>query len=47
MCGDDFQFTERDQDFYREHDYTPPKRCRPCREKRKAETEQQSNEGYR
>lgn len=34
-CGQDFAFTERDQDFYAGKGFTPPKRCRPCREKRK------------
>lgn len=36
-CKQDFEFSERDQTFYKEKNYTPPKRCRPCRDKRKAD----------
>ena len=34
-CGSDFYFTERDQEFYKDKGYTPPKRCKPCREVKK------------
>jgi len=34
-CGQDFDFTIRDQDFYADKGFMPPKRCRACREKRK------------
>ena len=36
-CKQDFTFTEGEQDFYAEREYTDPKRCKDCREKRKAE----------
>lgn len=36
-CGQAFIFTERDQKFYKEKDYTPPKRCRSCRAIKKAQ----------
>lgn len=35
-CGKDFYFTDRDQAYYKEHDYDPPKRCFNCRKERKA-----------
>ena len=34
-CGQDFQWTEGDQEFYESKGFSPPKRCKPCREKRK------------
>lgn len=34
-CGAEFEFSERDQKFYEEQGYVPPKRCRYCREARK------------
>jgi DNA replicative helicase MCM subunit Mcm2 (Cdc46/Mcm family) len=35
-CGNEFEHTERDQEFYQERGFTPPKRCRSCRTKKKA-----------
>lgn len=40
-CQDEFEFTERDQEFYEEKGYTPPKRCKTCRAKKKAERAEQ------
>lgn len=34
-CGEEFIFTERDQSFYQEKGFEPPKRCRFCRNARK------------
>lgn len=34
-CGKDFVFTEREQNFFKEHNYLPPKRCFPCRKQRR------------
>jgi DNA replicative helicase MCM subunit Mcm2 (Cdc46/Mcm family) len=34
-CGADFLFTERDQKFFSEQGWTPPKRCKGCREEKK------------
>lgn len=34
-CGEDFIFTERDQIFYQEKGFEPPKRCKLCRNARK------------
>ncbi len=35
-CGSSFVFSERDQAFYGERGMTAPKRCKPCRQRRKA-----------
>lgn len=34
-CNDPFTFSEGEQKFYTEHGYTPPKRCKSCRLKKK------------
>lgn len=39
-CGKPFPFTEGEQKFYAEKQYTEPKRCKPCREAKKAERQQ-------
>ena len=36
-CGDEFVFTERDQEFYQRQGFQEPKRCKPCRERKKRE----------
>ena len=35
-CGIQFSFTTREQAFYSERGFVPPRRCRTCREKRKS-----------
>ena len=35
-CGAQFAFSARDQAFYQDKGYQPPRRCRDCREKRKS-----------
>jgi CxxC-x17-CxxC domain-containing protein len=35
-CGAPFMFTEREQEYYRERNLTHPKRCKPCRDARRA-----------
>jgi len=35
-CGTTFPFTEREQDYYRERGLSHPKRCKPCRDARRA-----------
>ena len=40
-CGNDFEFTERDQEFFQQKGFTPPKRCKPCRQVRKQQKQQQ------
>lgn len=37
-CGEEFIFTANEQEFYAEKGFTnEPKRCKPCRDKKKAE----------
>ena len=37
-CNEEFQFTAREQEFYAEKGFTnEPKRCKVCRDKKKAE----------
>lgn len=43
-CGEDFTFTARDQEFYAEKGFTnEPKRCRDCRDKKKADRQNRDN----
>ena len=35
-CSTPFTFTEREQEYYRERNLTHPKRCKPCRDARRA-----------
>lgn len=35
-CNSEFFFTERDQDFFAQQGWGPPRRCKPCRDARKA-----------
>src|SRR5687767_15531865 len=35
-CNSPFTFTEREQEYYRERNLTHPKRCKPCRDSRRA-----------
>ena len=34
-CGHDFLWSAREQDFYREKGFQPPKRCKDCARARK------------
>lgn len=36
-CDEEFEFTEGEQAFFEEKKFTPPKRCKPCRDKKKAQ----------
>jgi hypothetical protein len=44
-CGEDFIFSEGEQEFYAQKDFTPPKRCKSCRDKRKASRESRPRGG--
>ncbi len=35
-CGTTFPFTEREQDYYQERNLSHPKRCKACRDSRRA-----------
>jgi hypothetical protein len=40
-CGDEFIWTAGEQEFFHEKGFTdPPKRCKTCRQARKADREQ-------
>jgi hypothetical protein len=39
-CPRTFIFTARDQRFFLERGFDPPKRCKPCRDAKKAKYEQ-------
>jgi len=34
-CGKAFLWSAAEQEFYREHDFSEPRHCHDCREKRK------------
>ena len=36
-CGRDFDFGDKDQEFYRERGFSPPKRCKECRQAKKGQ----------
>lgn len=36
-CGEDFIFTAGEQDFFEEKGFDTPKRCKDCRQRKKAE----------
>ena len=38
-CGTEFIFSVSEQKFYKEKGFTPPKRCRLCRQNRKNKLE--------
>lgn len=43
-CGIEFTFTARDQEFYAEKGFAnEPKRCKACRDKKKAERNNSNN----
>lgn len=43
-CGKEFTFTVGEQRFYEEKGFSKPVRCKECRDKRKAERENQESE---
>ena len=38
-CGNNFTFTENEQDFFKQKGFNDPVRCSDCRKKRKANKE--------
>lgn len=44
-CTKKFTFSVRDQEFFAKMLFTPPVRCKPCRDKRKAEKESGNGNG--
>lgn len=46
-CGENFIFTVREQEFYEEKGFTnEPKRCKVCRDKKKAEHNNNRNNNF-
>lgn len=46
-CGSEFIFTARDQEFYKEQGFNnEPKRCKQCRDKKKAEKRNFNNQNW-
>lgn len=46
-CQTTFMFTEKEQAFYEEKGFTPPKRCKPCRDAKKARQQGGAAQGGR
>lgn len=46
-CGQQFTFTEGEQEFFAERSFTPPKRCKDCRDKKRARLESSGKERKR
>jgi DNA replicative helicase MCM subunit Mcm2 (Cdc46/Mcm family) len=44
-CGHDFVWTAKEQEFYREKGYQPPKRCKDCRQAKKERREDYDQRG--
>jgi len=38
-CGKDFVFRSKDQEFFSRMNFTDPRRCKPCRDIKKAQKE--------
>jgi hypothetical protein len=41
-CGEEFVFTVGEQEFFAEKGFAEPKRCKTCRDKKKAERRSRS-----
>jgi hypothetical protein len=46
-CGGNFSWSAEEQEFYRERGYEQPKRCKPCRQAKKAQREGGEQRGNR
>lgn len=44
-CQQSFVFTAGEQQFFSTKGFTPPKRCKPCREAKKQQGQQSGNMG--
>ncbi len=45
-CGTTFVYSARDQKFFKEMGFTPPKRCHACRKEKKRKREQHEGRNY-
>ncbi len=46
-CGGEFHWSADEQAYYAEQGYAPPKRCKPCRQAKKAQRESNDQRGGR
>ncbi len=46
-CGGNFNWSAEDQAFFQEKGFEPPKRCKPCRQAKKAQREGGEERGKR
>jgi len=44
-CRQDFIFTVGEQRFFTERNFTPPRRCKPCRDAKKLEKQARQDDG--
>lgn len=44
QCKQEFTFTEGEQKFFAERNFTEPKRCKACRQAKKEEKQQQTQQ---
>lgn len=42
-CGNEYTFTEKEQEYFKLKGLTTPKRCKPCRDIRRQQKERQGN----
>ena len=42
-CGADFTWSAEEQAFFKEKGYEPPKRCKPCRQAKKAQRQERDD----
>ena len=45
-CGEEFEFSEAEQRFYQERNLSEPKRCKACRDKKRANNEKNDHKKY-
>ncbi len=45
-CGEGFEFTDGERDFYQSKGFEPPKKCKPCRQAAKAQRGGGGGGGY-
>lgn len=43
-CGEDFDFTEKEQQFFRKNSWNDPIRCKPCRDQRRQDRPKQDQQ---
>lgn len=43
VCGNEFEFTVGQQEFFASHNLSEPKKCKTCKEKEKQEKDKETN----